>query len=98
MDKASMLPKQIIRIILYSVGLGSLSAVVYFAGPFIAFGDWHPLENSAVRRIVILLLVTAAAGSPASVSSSVARLRSRSPMVSAARNRRSTTSRYSRSA
>ena len=41
MDKASKLPKQIIRIILYSVGLGSLSAVIYLAGPLIAFGDWH---------------------------------------------------------
>jgi type VI secretion system protein ImpL len=56
-----MLPKKIIKIILYSVGLGSLSAVVYLAGPLIAFGDWHPLENSTVRKIVILLLVTAAA-------------------------------------
>jgi len=56
-----MLPKKIIKIVLYSVGLGSLSAVVYLAGPLIAFGDWHPLENSTVRKIVILLLVTAAA-------------------------------------
>src|SRR6478609_8294094 len=61
-DQASMLPKKIIKIVLYSVGLGSLSAVVYLAGPLIAFGDWHPLENSTVRKIIILLLVTAAAG------------------------------------
>src|SRR6266478_15045 len=57
-----MLPKQITQIILYGVGLGSLAAVVYFAGPFVAFGSWHPLENTIVRGIIILLLVAAAAG------------------------------------
>jgi type VI secretion system protein ImpL len=56
-----MLPKRIIQIVLYGVGLGSLAAVVYFAGPFIAFGSWHPLENAIVRNIIILLLVTGAA-------------------------------------
>ena len=56
-----MLPKQIIQIILVGVGLASLAAVVYFAGPFIAIGDWHPLENIIVRNIVILLLVAVAA-------------------------------------
>src|SRR5258708_33811149 len=57
-----MLPKKIIQIILYGIGLGSLAAVVYFAGPFIAFGNWRPLENSTVRSIVILLLVAGAPG------------------------------------
>src|ERR1700681_686375 len=57
-----MLPKEITRMILYGVGLGSLAAVVYFAGPFIAIGNWHPLENTIVRSIVILLLVAGAAG------------------------------------
>lgn len=57
-----MLAKDIIRIILYGVGLSSLGAVIYFAGPFIAFGDWHPLENHIIRQIAILLLVTAVAG------------------------------------
>src|SRR6266404_6204722 len=51
-----MLPKQITQIILYGVGLGSLAAVVYFAGPFIAIGNWHPLEDMIVRSIIILLL------------------------------------------
>ena len=41
--------------------VSSLAAVVYFAGPFIAFGSWHPLENAIVRNIVILLLVAGAA-------------------------------------
>jgi type VI secretion system protein ImpL len=57
-----MLPKRIIQIVLYGVGLSSLAAVVYFAGPFIAFGSWHPLENAIVRNIIILLLVAGAAG------------------------------------
>ncbi|WP_018318170.1 type VI secretion system membrane subunit TssM [Bradyrhizobium sp. WSM2793] len=57
-----MLAKDIIRIILYGVGLSSLGAVIYFAGPFIAFGDWHPLENHIIRQIAILLLITAVAG------------------------------------
>ena len=57
-----MLPKRILQIVLYGVGLSSLAAVVYFAGPFIAFGSWHPLENAIVRNIIILLLVAGAAG------------------------------------
>jgi type VI secretion system protein ImpL len=56
-----MLPKKITQMILYGIGLGSLAAVVYFAGPFIAFGNWRPLESATVRGIVILLLVAGAA-------------------------------------
>jgi type VI secretion system protein ImpL len=56
-----MLFKDIIRIVLYGVGLSSLSALVYLAGPFVAFGDYRPLENSIIRDIAILLLVTGAA-------------------------------------
>ncbi|WP_375309711.1 type VI secretion system membrane subunit TssM [Bradyrhizobium sp. A5] len=57
-----MLAKDILRIVLYGVGLSSLGAVIYFAGPFIAFGDWRPLENHIVRQIAILLLTTVVAG------------------------------------
>src|SRR5215469_2773699 len=56
-----MLPKQIIRIVLYGIGLTSLAAVIYMAGPLIAIGNWHPLENQMVRSIAILLLVALAA-------------------------------------
>ncbi len=56
-----MIGKDILRIVLYGVGLGSLSAVVFLAGPLIAFGDVRPLENPIVRDIVILLLVSGAA-------------------------------------
>jgi type VI secretion system protein ImpL len=31
--------------------------LVWFAGPYVAFGDYRPLENYIVRQIVILLLV-----------------------------------------
>src|SRR5262245_13465518 len=56
-----MLLKQILRIVLYGVGLTSLAALVWLAGPLISIGGYRPLENHAVRQIVILLLVTGAA-------------------------------------
>jgi type VI secretion system protein ImpL len=52
-----MLGKEIVRIILYGIGLSSLAALVYFAGPLVAIGDYRPLENNIVRQIVIVLLV-----------------------------------------
>ncbi|WP_315832430.1 type VI secretion system membrane subunit TssM [Bradyrhizobium prioriisuperbiae] len=55
-----MLRKEITRTILYGIGLGSLASVIYLAGPFIAFGDWRPLENYTIRAVVILLLVAGA--------------------------------------
>ena len=39
---------------LYGVGLGSLTALVYLAGPLIAIGGFRPLENYIVREIAIL--------------------------------------------
>src|SRR5262249_28222196 len=54
----SMLPKEIFRIVLYGVGLTSISAMVYLAGPMISFGLYRPLESVIVREIVILLLIT----------------------------------------
>jgi len=56
-----MLGKQIIRTILYGLGLGSVVAVVFLAGPFIAFGDGHPLDNPTIRNVVILLVVAGSA-------------------------------------
>ncbi len=35
--------------------------MIYLAGPFIAFGDFRPLENHIIREILILLLVAGAA-------------------------------------
>lgn len=51
----------IARIILYGLGLASISSMVYLAGPFIEFGGWRPLDNHIVREIVIVLLVAVAA-------------------------------------
>jgi len=56
-----MLIRNIAQIVLYGLGLSSLAGLVYVAGPFIAFGDFRPLENSIIREIVILLLVAAVA-------------------------------------
>ena len=56
-----MLIKDITRVILYGVGLGSLTALIYFAGPLVAFGDFRPLENHIIRNICILLLLAGAA-------------------------------------
>src|SRR5262245_33267126 len=56
-----MLIKDITRVILYGVGLGSLTALVYFAGPLIAIGDFRPLEHHIIRNVVILLLLAGAA-------------------------------------
>jgi type VI secretion system protein ImpL len=53
----SALGRDITRVILYGIGLGSVSALVYTAGPLIAFGDYRPLDNYIVRSIVILILV-----------------------------------------
>lgn len=56
-----MIAKDITRILLYGIGLTSIAALVYLAGPLIAIGDYHPLENNIVRQIIIVLLVAAAA-------------------------------------
>jgi type VI secretion system protein ImpL len=56
-----MLGKEVVRIILYGIGLGSLSSLIYFAGPLIAFGDWRPLENPIIRDIALVALIAGAA-------------------------------------
>jgi type VI secretion system protein ImpL len=53
---------EIFRILLLGAGLTSIAAVVYLAGPYFAFGTWHPLDNPLVRQIVIVLLVALFAG------------------------------------
>jgi type VI secretion system protein ImpL len=57
-----MLSKEIIRIVASGIGLVSLAAFVYLAGPFVAFGTFRPLENTIIRDIVVVLLLAAAAG------------------------------------
>lgn len=57
-----MVGKDIIRIIASGLGLVSVAAFVYMAGPFIAFGGWRPLESYMIREIIVVLLAAAAAG------------------------------------
>ena len=51
--------KAIVRIVLYGVGLTSVCALVYLAGPLISIGGWRPLENHIVREITILVVAAA---------------------------------------
>ncbi|HSV25564.1 MAG TPA: hypothetical protein VLJ17_21375, partial [Xanthobacteraceae bacterium] len=51
--------KEILRIVLAGIGLTSVCALIYLAGPLISIGGWRPLENYIVREIAILLLVAA---------------------------------------
>jgi type VI secretion system protein ImpL len=48
--------KEILRIVLAGIGLTSVSALIYLAGPLISIGGWHPLQSYIVREIAILLL------------------------------------------
>ncbi|VIO76360.1 hypothetical protein CI1B_63700 [Bradyrhizobium ivorense] len=56
-----MIAKDITRIVLYGIGLGSLASLVYFAGPLVAIGGWQPLRNPIIRDIVLLLLTAGVA-------------------------------------
>jgi type VI secretion system protein ImpL len=49
--------RDILRIVLVGIGLTSVCALVYLAGPLISIGGWRPLESYIVREIVILVLV-----------------------------------------
>ena len=49
--------KQILRIVLAGIGLTSVAALVYLAGPLLSIGGWRSLENRIVREIVVVLLV-----------------------------------------
>ena len=55
-----MLANQVFRIIIYGLGVGSISAVIWTMGPYVAFGDWHPLDNYIIRDVLIALLCAAA--------------------------------------
>src|SRR5712671_5841791 len=53
--------KDILRIVLAGIGLTSVCALIYLAGPLISIGGWRPLESYIGREIAILLLVTGVA-------------------------------------
>src|SRR3954453_15117564 len=50
------MPKEILRIVLYGIGLGSVSALIYLVGPLISFGGYRPLESVIGREIAILMV------------------------------------------
>jgi type VI secretion system protein ImpL len=56
-----MIKREFLRIILFGVGITSLTSLVYFAGPLIAFGSWHPLDNYIIREMCVVLLLAGAA-------------------------------------
>ncbi|MCI4678282.1 type VI secretion system membrane subunit TssM [Rhodoblastus acidophilus] len=57
----SPIAKDIASILLYGAGVASVSMIVWTAGPYIAFGDYRPLDNYIVREVVIVVLVAVVA-------------------------------------
>src|SRR5580704_6268429 len=51
--------KRILNIVLLGVGLSSVSALIYMAGPLISIGGSHPLESYIGREIAILVVAAA---------------------------------------
>jgi type VI secretion system protein ImpL len=51
--------KDILRIVLAGIGLTSVCALIYLAGPLISIGGWHPLESYIGREIAILVVAGA---------------------------------------
>ena len=49
--------KQFLRLILILLGLLLLALFVWFAGPYFAFGEWHPLESERARLLTLLVLI-----------------------------------------
>ncbi|HUO54911.1 MAG TPA: type VI secretion system membrane subunit TssM [Rhodoblastus sp.] len=62
MFKNSPVARELMSFSLYAVGLGSVYALVYTAGPYIAFGEYRPLESYFVREVVCILLTALVAG------------------------------------
>ena len=59
LDQQSVLLKRIanrwfptskFRIVLAGIGLTSVAALIYLAGPLLSIGGWRPLENRIVRE------------------------------------------------
>ena len=46
--------KEVGRIVLYGIGLGSIAALIYLAGPLVSIGGYHPLQTVIGREIAIL--------------------------------------------
>jgi type VI secretion system protein ImpL len=48
--------KEIFRIVLYGIGLSSIAALIFLAGPMVSIGGYHPLETLIGREIAILVV------------------------------------------
>jgi len=55
------LGKNVTRILLFGVGIASLSSLVYLAGPLVSIGGYHPLQSYIGRELALLFLLTGAA-------------------------------------
>src|SRR6266849_126518 len=51
--------RDILRIVLAGIGLTSVCALIYLAGPLVSIGGWRPIESYIGREIAILVLVAA---------------------------------------
>ena len=49
----SPLGREVSRIVLYGVGLGSICTTVYLVGPYIVIGGYRPFDNYIVTNVVI---------------------------------------------
>jgi type VI secretion system protein ImpL len=56
------LAKRSLWIVLYGIGLGSATGLLYLVGPFLSIGGWAPFD-SYIGRSIGILAVTAFAGS-----------------------------------
>jgi type VI secretion system protein ImpL len=57
----SELSKNLFRLALWSVGLASISMMIWTLGPLINIGGYRPLENYLIREAVILIVTASAA-------------------------------------
>jgi type VI secretion system protein ImpL len=48
--------KEVSRIVLYGIGLSSIAALIYLAGPLVSIGGYHPLESVIGRELAILFV------------------------------------------
>ncbi len=48
--------KEVSRIVLFGVGLSSIAALIFLAGPLVSIGGHHPLETLIGREIAILVV------------------------------------------
>lgn len=53
---------QILRIVLYGVGLSSVSVMIWQYGPLINIGGWRPFDSYIVRESAVVVITALLAG------------------------------------